>query len=197
MKNLNKVAIPLAAFALIATGALTTYAYQSHAQAVPNDATTQSSRESGNPMANLVKAIADKFGLSQTDVQQVFDDQHAAIEAQHQQEEAARLSQAVTDGKLTQDQADKITAKRAELESQREANKTTFQSQTPAERQAAMKAQMDSLKQWATDNNIPAGYLPFGGGHGGPGGFRGHEGFGPGGMHGNDNDADDATTSQN
>jgi hypothetical protein len=40
-----------------------------------------------------------------------------------------------------------------------------------------MKTQMESLKQWASDNNIPQEYLFFGGlgmgrGHGGPGGPR-------------------------
>ncbi len=175
MKNITKAAIPLAALALIATGAVSTYAYQSHAQTATDSAMTQNSREGkADHMANLVKAIAEKFGLNQTEVQQVFDDQHAQMQQQHKADEATRLSQAVTDGKLTQDQADKITAKRAELDAQRESDKAKFDSMTDSERQAAMKTKMDELKQWATDNNIPAGYLPFGGGrgHGGPGGMH-------------------------
>lgn len=176
MKSINKAAIPLAAIALIATGALSTYAFQSQAQTATNTAIAQTSREGkADHMANLVKAITEKFGLNQAEVQQVFEEHHTQMQQQHQADEATRLSQAVTDGKLTQDQADKITAKRAELQAQRESDKTKFESMSDSERQAAMKAKMDELKQWATDNNIPAGYLPFGGGRGGHGG--------PGGMH--------------
>lgn len=144
-----------------------------------------------NPMNNLVSAIATKFNLNQADVQQVFDEQHAQMEAQHQQEYKDRLAQAVTDGKLTQEQADKITSKAQELQTQRETNKNDFQNKTETERRAFMKEHLDSLKQWATDNNIPIEYMKPGfghGHHGGPG-----RGFGP------DENNDNATnpTSQN
>lgn len=133
-----------------------------------------------NPMSNLVNAIAQKFNLNTADVQQVFDQQKQQMQAQRQQAEKDRLAQAVTDGKLTQDQADKITAKQQELQAQRQADKTALQGKTPAERQAARKSEMDSLKQWAADNNIPLQYVQFG--FGGPSGHRGHGlgGFGQG-----------------
>lgn len=138
-----------------------------------------------NPMSNLVQAIASKFNLSESDVQAVFDAQKVQMEAQREtqrtemeakrtQEFADRLSQAVTEGKLTQEQADKITAKKAELKTQ----KTNLEGKTEEERQTAMQEQKDSLKQWATDNNIPQEYILFmggfemGRGHMGPGGPR-------------------------
>jgi hypothetical protein len=127
----------------------------------------------GNPMSNLVNAIATKFNLNPSDVQKVFDEQKAQMELQHkeemvkmeaqqQQKFTDRISQAVKDGKLTQDQADKIFAKKTEIEAKRSENRE------------AMKTQTESLKQWAADNNIPQEYLFFGGfgmgrGHGGPG----------------------------
>jgi len=145
---------------------------------------TSNTGGTNNPMANLVTAIAQRFNLNPSDVQQVFDEQKAQMsaqrqeqrtqmEAQQQQQFADRINQAVTDGKLTQDQADKILAKKAELEAQ----KLSLQ-KNKNENRAVMKEQMDSLKQWATDNNIPQEYLPFGGfgmsrGHGGPGGLIG------------------------
>ncbi len=135
----------------------------------------------GNPMSNLVAAIAQRFNLNVSDVQQVFDEQRAQMaeqraeqrtqmEARREQTFTARISQAVTDGKLTQEQADKILAKKAEINTQ----KTNLEGKTKEELRAAMKAQMDSLKQWATDNNIPQEYLSFlgfgmGKGYGGPG----------------------------
>ena len=125
-----------------------------------------------NPMSNLVNAIAAKFNLNPADVQQVFNDQRTQMQVKMQQKQTDRISQAVTDGKLTQDQANKIIAKKAELEVQAATFKASLQGKTKAEIQAAMKTQMDSLKQWATDNNIPLQYLIMSKGR-----FRGHGSF--------------------
>lgn len=114
------------------------------------------------PMDALATAIATKFNLNSTEVQAVIDQEIGAQRAKMETEQAKnfsdRLAKAVADKKLTLAQANLITAKLAELKTARENAKN----QTPAERLAAMKAQMASLKQWATDNNIPEGYLMFG-----------------------------------
>lgn len=64
MKQINKFTIPLAAFALIATGALTSYAYQSHAQTTTTDSAqiqqldqqaTQGQQDGGHIGQNGVK----------------------------------------------------------------------------------------------------------------------------------------------
>lgn len=126
------------------------------------------------PMAEPVSAIAQKFNLNQADVQQVFDQQHQQMEAQHQQEMiqrlTERLAQAVKDGKLTQEQSDKILAKHQELKALHE----SLKGKTPEEMKTAMKAQMESLQQWATDNNIPKEFMFFGKMKMGPG--PGHNG---------------------
>jgi hypothetical protein len=125
-----------------------------------------------NPMSGLVAAIAQKFNLNSSDVQQVFNEQGAQMrtqmQAKQQQAFIDRINKAVSDGKLTQDQANKILAEKTLIESQIAA----LADKTNTERQTAMKTIMDSLKQWSTDNNIPTGYLPFG--------FGGFEGFGHG-----------------
>jgi hypothetical protein len=125
-------------------------------------ATTNST---ANPMGNLVNAIATKFNLNVSDVQAVFDAQRSEMEAQHTQAATDRIKQAVTDGKLTQEQSDKIIAKQAEMKTFME----SLKDKSETDRRQAMKSNMDSLKQWATDNNIPAEYLMFVGSHGGPG----------------------------
>ncbi len=125
-----------------------------------------------NPMSNLVSAIATKFNLNVSDVQAVVDAQMAAdresMQKDMEQRFNDRLTQAVKDGKITQDQADKISAKKTELESLR----ASIEGKTEDERRAAMKTQVDTLKKWATDNNIPAEFLMFGGPH--MGGHMGH-----------------------
>jgi hypothetical protein len=109
---------------------------------------------------SLVQAIASKFNLSKDDVQKVFDEQRALGQAEHRTEfeQHARemLVKAVTDGKITQTQADLITTKYKELQ----ANKPDLTGKTPKEVQDIMKAQMDSLKTWAKENNIPTNIFP-------------------------------------
>lgn len=140
-----------------------------------------SAAEGSHPFDGLAKAIADKFNLNADDVQQVVDEQMAKMDtekqAKEEQEFTDRINKAVSEGKLTQEQADKIFAKKAELEAQ----KTDPSSKTKEEMASAMKTEMDSLKQWMTDNNIPQEYCPLGsrGGHGPDGSGPGGEPMGP------------------
>ncbi len=122
-------------------------------------------------MSGLVNAIAQKFHLTTSDVQAVFDEQRTQMDVQMKKQFEDRfvtsLAQAVKDGKITQAQATLLTAKQAEFK----AFEVTLQGKTPAERQTAVKAQLDTLKQWAKDNGIPAPFSSFGRGemgkHGG------------------------------
>lgn len=68
--------------------------------------------------------------FKKADVQAVFDAQRTKMDAQRETEVKAEVSQLVTDGKLTQAQADAINTKRAELEKQRETDRTTMDSKT-------------------------------------------------------------------
>jgi hypothetical protein len=65
----------------------------------------------------------------------------------------------VADGKITEDQKDKILVKMEELESQRKENLEKFKSMSEDERHEAMKSEMESLKTWADENDIPMEYL--------------------------------------
>ena len=130
-----------------------------------------------NPMTNLVNAIAQKFNLNTNDVQAVFDEQHTQMRTQRQEEMSQnftdRLAKAVTDGKLTQAQSDLIIAKKAELQAQT----IDLKDKTKEEVQTIMKTNMDSLKQWASDNNIPINYIQLGFGGHGKGDMMGRGGF--------------------
>lgn len=125
---------------------------------------------------NLIARIATKFNLNQTEVQAVADQFHTDKIAEMQQKEADRLTQAVTDGKITAAQKDLLTAKQAEL-------KTKFEEIRAMTDKAARKTAMDTLRTeteaWATKNNIDKQWLHFMGGHGGKGP---HDMEGPGGM---------------
>lgn len=77
---------------------------------------TANSTSGTDPMSGLVSAIATKFNLKKDNVQKVFDEQRTQMETQREQEVKDQVAQLVKDGKLTQAQADKINAKRAELD---------------------------------------------------------------------------------
>lgn len=124
-----------------------------------------------DPMSGLVSAIATKFNLKKDDVQKVFDEQRTQMETQREQEVKDQVAQLVKDGKLTQAQADKINAKRAELVKEREANRTSEQNLTDAQRKTKMEERKTALDTWLKDNNIDSQYAYLlMGGHGGRGG---------------------------
>lgn len=117
---------------------------------------------------SLVTAFAQKFNLNESDVKAFVDEQVSAhqadMEAKMKQAEADRLVQAVSNGKLTQAQADLITAKEAEIKIQIDA----LRGKTGQELKSDIKTIQDSLKAWVTSNNIPEQFLrpAFGKGHG-------------------------------
>lgn len=158
---------------LLIAGIVTTIGLSGLGVGVAN-AATNSETKSG-PMSGLVDAIATKFNLNKDDVQKVVDDQKVKMDTEREQQVTTELAQLVKDGKLTQAQADAITAKRAELQKTREANKDTAQSQSDTDRKAAMEKERTDLEAWAKQNNIDTQYLRFIAGHGrgGPGGGHG------------------------
>jgi membrane protein involved in colicin uptake len=136
---------------------------------VPVAAMAQSDSTTGS--SSIVDKLASKFSLNKADVQKVFDEEHAARQAAREQESKDELAALVKAGTLTQAQADKITAKRAEIKAEMDANRNAMQDKTEAERKAAMDAKKAEIDKWASDNGIDAKYLMLG-----HGGGRGHGG---------------------
>lgn len=138
------------------------------------NAASQTSTTKTDGMSSLVQAIADKFKLKTSDVQAVFDSERTKMDAQREADAVAQQAQLVKDGKLTQAQSDAITAKRAELQKQREADRAAdaTSTKTSTERQTEMQARKTALDTWLNEQGIDTqyAYLLMGGrGHGGPG----------------------------
>lgn len=185
---------PLVAAAVTGAVGVATVAGLGVASAATTNSTTGSTATSSttktDPMSGLIDALVSKFNLKKADVQAVFDAQRTKMDAQRETEVKAEVSQLVTDGKLTQAQADAINTKRAELEKQRETDRTTMDSKTDTERKNAMDAKRTELDSWLKDQGIDTqyAYLLMGGrGHGGHGshngGVRGGHGFRAGGSN--------------
>lgn len=131
------------------------------------NAESQSVNGSGQK-TSLVRAIAERFKLKESDVQNVFDEQRAAMESSRDQELKDRIAELVKNNKLTKDQGDKLIAKRTELSQQRTENQSTDR----AERQAERQEHRAAINQWLSDNGIDSQYsylLGMGGHKGGTG----------------------------
>lgn len=128
---------------------------------------TQASAQGvNNPQQSLVQKIAEKFNLNKDEVQAVFDEDRAEHHVQMQKRFEKRLSQLVTDGKLTEDQKTKILAKFTELEANRKADMEKMKSLTSDERKTAIEAHRNELQQWADENGIDLKSLGLFGRHG-------------------------------
>lgn len=125
---------------------------------------------SSSPMSSLVDAVASKFNLNKAEVQAVFDEQHEKMHAEREADLKEKVAQLVTDGKLTQAQANALNAKRAELQAEREANRESFKDMTRDERKAAIQEKKETLTTWLDEQGIDQeyAYLLMGGrgGHG-------------------------------
>lgn len=123
----------------------------------------------GNTMfTGLAQAIAQKFGLDQTQVQSVLDQyrqtQQATMQQKRQQNEQDRLNKLVTDGKITAAQKQAILDEQAKLKS--EYPQSSFKTMTADQRKQSMAAEQAEIKAWAQAQGIDASYLRarFGGG---------------------------------
>lgn len=155
---------------LIAAGVATAIGLTGLGAGVAQAATA--SETDSSPMSGLVSALATKFNVDKSEVQEVFDAQRQTMETERETKVQTELKKLVTDGKLTQSQVDAINAKRAEIKSAREANKEAAKDMTRDERKAKMEEQKASLETWAKEQGIDSEYLRYVMGHG-PGGHHG------------------------
>lgn len=164
----KKIILAAIAVTVLGAGALTA-----------RSVSAQSASTDQDPMSSLVEKIANKFGLQESDVQAVFDEQRREHEAQHKAAFETQLSQYVTEGKITEAQKQAIIARHAEMLSNRQSMMEKFESMTDEERKAAMDSERQALEAWAKENGIDMQYLLQR-----PSGFGKHHGkFGGPGPH--------------
>jgi len=155
---------------LLIAGVVSTIGLAGLGAGVAHAATSTDS--SDNPMSSLVDKIATKFNLNKDEVQALFDENRTEMEAKREEQVKSDLADLVKAGTITQTQADAITAKRAELQTQRESNKDSFKDLTADERKAKMEEERTALEAWAKEQGLDTKYLRYVMGHGpgGPGG---------------------------
>ena len=115
-------------------------------------AVTATSAHSGGSSDERAAEIAERFDLDETEVQTYFTEKKAEHQAERAEKHAEHLASLVEDGTLTQEQADALSAKHAEMREAKEALKD--QDLTKEEMQEQMEASRADLKAWAEEQGI-------------------------------------------
>lgn len=116
----------------------------------------------------IVQKLAERFGLDEGDVQDVFDEVHDERYTDMMAKWEERLNDFVTEGKITDQQKQALIDKQQELESMM----LELRDKTPEERRTQMQALHDEFTQWLKDNGIDTEFV-------GPLMFGEHHGRGP------------------
>lgn len=114
-----------------------------------------------NFFQGLIETIAQKFGLSTTQVQSVVSEyqnqQKQNMQQNMQQHQEDRLNQLVKDGKITESQKKAILDQLALLKSKY--NQDNFKNMTPDQRKQQFQGQQDEIKSWAATQGIDPSYV--------------------------------------
>lgn len=129
------------------------------------------SADTAGGRTSLIERIAARFNLNKDDVQNVFNEEREVHQADMAARLETRLSEAVSNGTITEDQKTLILKRHEELREEREASSEARRAMTPEERRADRQKHRDEMKAWATANGIPDSFLGMGdgmrkGGHG-------------------------------
>lgn len=123
--------------------------------------------------ATIVDRLVEKFDLNKDEVQAVFQEQHQERHAQMATERSERIADAVSTGKITQEQADYLTAAFEDIDALRD---SIVPGEENDEIRAQVREKMLAVHNWADENDVDLRALN--GGHNGHGGKFGGRGFG-------------------
>ncbi len=105
-----------------------------------------SAQESDTAVPSLMAKIAAKFNLNQSEVQTVFNEFHTERQQERMSQVETRLAQAVTDGKISQNQKQAILTKIKEMQAMREPG--SMKELSLEERQALMETKHVDMDTW-------------------------------------------------
>jgi len=98
----------------------------------------------------LIQRIMEKFGLNKDAVDQVVNQYRSERHAEMQQKQDENLNQAVSDGKITQDQKTALQEKMKEWHG----DKPDFSNMSREERRKEMESHREQMQNWAKDQGI-------------------------------------------
>ncbi|HUW22360.1 MAG TPA: hypothetical protein VMW41_06890 [Candidatus Bathyarchaeia archaeon] len=122
----------------------------------------------------IIDKLVERFGLNREEVQKVFDEERTQRQQQMQANFEERLNQAVSEGKITEEQKKAIIAKKAEMQAECEG----FKDLSLEERKTKMEEYKKEMESWAQENGIDLSLIPMFLGRGPHRGFGGRGGPG-------------------
>lgn len=115
----------------------------------------------------IVQKLVERFNLNTEEVQQVFDEVRGDRQQEMQDRFEERLTQAVSEGKITQEQKEAIIARKDEMK----ADRGEFKNLTSEERHENRETHRQEMETWAEENSIELDLMPMLLGDGHRGGF--------------------------
>src|SRR3989344_2846072 len=100
----------------------------------------------------IIQKLAERFGLNVEEVQDVFEEERAEHHAEMLESFEDRLNEAVTEGKITEEQKQTILDKHEELEAKMEELRS--QDLTPQQMHQEMRTYHEELKTWVEEQGI-------------------------------------------
>jgi hypothetical protein len=116
----------------------------------------------GNGHSPLAEKIANRFGLNKDEVEAVFEEDRTQRQDEMKARYEDRLNQAVSDGKITEEQKQAVVAKKAELQE----NRQEMANLSDEERKQKMDEHRQEMETWAEENGIDLGLFMGRGGFG-------------------------------
>lgn len=98
----------------------------------------------------VIDRLVSRFNLNKNDVEKVFEENQAARQAERKTEIEEKLNQAVSEGKLTNDQKNALIQKMDEMRARRD----DLRNLSREERRQKMTEHRTEMQKWASDNGI-------------------------------------------
>jgi len=140
-----KKAIIISALALTLLGLVSYGTAKAYAQGGPNNHST------------IIEKLVDRFGLNKEEVETVFEEVRQERQQQGQARFEERLSQAVEEGKITEEQKQAVIDKKAEMQ----ADCQQLKDLSPEERKETMENHHQEMKTWVEEQGIDLTTLPL------------------------------------
>lgn len=134
----------------------------------------QASATDTTGFTSIVQRLSQKFNLNQDEIRTVFEEERAERQTQMVSQFEDRLSQDVSNGKITEAQKQAIIAKHNEIREQY-TKPDNWQELSRDQRQSLMQEKRTQLENWAKENGIDTSYFFGGFGNGLKRGFGRHQ----------------------
>lgn len=101
----------------------------------------------------IVSKLVERFGLNEAEVKAVFDEQRTERQAEKQAEREEKLSQAVSDGVITEEQKQALISKHEEMRTNKP-EKGEFKEMSKEERQSIREEHRTEMQSWFDSQGI-------------------------------------------